>query len=238
LINIRNTLIIDIETVSATEEFEHLDERLKKQWERKVSFLKNENEHTVDELYFERAGLYAEFGKVICIGVGFFVKTKLGDMGLRIKAYSSDNEKELLLQFKELINDTLDGEDLILCAHNGKDFDFPYLCRRYLINGIDIPIALQISGKKPWEINHLDTMEMWKFGDRRNYASLDLLASLFSIESSKKEIDGSQVNRSYYVDNDLEKIADYCKQDVYVTANLYLRMNQLPVIPDKNVTFV
>lgn len=238
MIDIKNTLIIDIETASISENYNDLDERLKKQWDRKAAFLKNEEQLPNDELFFERAGIYAEFGKVICIAAGFFIRTKSGEMGLRIKAYTGKNESDILSRFKELINHKLDGENLILCAHNGKEFDFPYLCRRYLINEIEIPTALQIRGKKPWEINHLDTMEMWKFGDRRNYSSLDLLAALFGIDSSKRNIDGSMVNKVYYKDKNIDEIEVYCKQDVCVTANLLLKLNLLPAIPEKNITFV
>jgi len=238
LIDIKNTLIIDIETVSISENYNDLDDRLKKQWNKKALFLKNEEDLPVDELFFERAGIYAEFGKVICIAAGLFIKTKSGEIGLRIKAFTGENERDILAGFKDLINFKLDGENLILCAHNGKDFDFPYLCRRYLINEIEIPTALQIAGKKPWEINHFDTMEMWKFGDRRNYSSLDLLAAIFGIESSKKNIDGSKVNKVYYKDKDIDQIEAYCKQDVYVTANLFLKLNLMSAIPEKNVTFV
>jgi predicted PolB exonuclease-like 3'-5' exonuclease len=238
LIDIRNTLIIDIETASLAESYNDLDERLKKQWDRKAAFLKNEEQLPTDELFFERAGIYAEFGKIICIAAGLFIKTKSGEMGLRIKAYTGKNEKDILAGFKDLINNKLDGEKLILCAHNGKDFDFPYLCRRYLINELEIPTALQISGKKPWEINHIDTMEMWKFGDRRNYSSLDLLASIFGINSSKKDLDGSMVNMVYYKDKGIKQIEAYCKQDVYVTANLFLKLNLMPAIKENNITFV
>ena len=238
MIDIRNTLIIDIETASISQSYNDLDERLKEQWDRKAAFLKNEDQLPTDALFFERAGIYAEFGKVICIAAGLFIKTKSGEMGLRIKAYTGKNEKDILAGFKDLINNKLDGENLKLCAHNGKDFDFPYLCRRYLINGLEIPTALQISGKKPWEINHIDTMEMWKFGDRRNYSSLDLLASIFGINSSKKDLDGSMVNKVYYEDKDIKRIEDYCKQDVYVTANLFLKLNLIPTIKKNNITFV
>lgn len=238
MIDIRNTLIIDIETASLAESYNDLDERLKKQWDRKAAFLKNEEQLPTDELFFERAGIYAEFGKIICIAAGLFIKTKSGEMGLRIKAYTGKNEKDILAGFKDLINNKLDGEKLILCAHNGKDFDFPYLCRRYLINELEIPTALQISGKKPWEINHIDTMEMWKFGDRRNYSSLDLLASIFGINSSKKDLDGSMVNKVYYKDKGIKQIEAYCKQDVYVTANLFLKLNLMPAIKENNITFV
>jgi predicted PolB exonuclease-like 3'-5' exonuclease len=238
LIDIKNTLIIDIETVSSSESYHSLSDRLKTQWDRKATLIKNEDNLSPDELFFKRAGIYAEFGKIVCIAAGLFIKTKSGQLSLRVKAFGSKNEKKILAEFKELVDGKLDAENLILCAHNGKEFDFPYLCRRYLVNKLEIPIALQIAGKKPWEIRHIDTLEMWKFGDRRHYTSLDLLAAIFDIESSKSTIDGSMVNKVYYQDDDLDEIVEYCKQDVLVTANLYLRLNLMSVIPKENVIYV
>ena len=238
MIDIKNTLIIDIETVSATHSFNELDDRLKKQWDRKAALIRNEENLDSEELFFERAGIYAEFGKIICIAFGMYAKTETGNLGLRIKAYGSQNEKEVLLNFKDLIDNKLDRENLILCAHNGKEFDYPYLCRRYLVNEMAIPFALQIAGKKPWEIKHMDTMEIWKFGERKNYTSLDLLAAIFNIDSSKVKMDGSMVNKVYYQDNDLDKIVEYCKEDVLVTANLLLKLNLMPAIARKDVVFV
>jgi DNA polymerase elongation subunit (family B) len=236
--DIKNTLIIDIETVSTFESYDNLNERLKKQWDRKAALIKNEDNLAPDKLYFERAGIYAEFGKIICVAVGLFTRIQKGQLGLRIKAFGDKDEKNVLLKFKELLNNKLDRENLVLCAHNGKDFDFPYLCRRYLINEIEIPVPLQIAGKKPWEIKHLDTMEMWKFGDRKNYSSLDLLAAIFDIGSSKSTMDGSMVNAAYYIDDDLEQIIEYCKQDVMVTANLFLKLNLMPAIPEQNIVYL
>ena len=238
MIDFKNTLIIDIETVSVVQNYHELSDRLRKQWDRKAALIRNDDDLAIDELFFDRAGIYAEFGKVICIAFGMFTRPGKGQLGIRIKAFGSKHEKELLTNFKDLIDRKLDGESLILCAHNGKEFDFPYLCRRYLINGIEIPVALQIAGKKPWEIKHIDTMEMWKFGDRRNYTSLDLLAALFEINSSKIDIDGSMVNKVYYQENKLERIIEYCKQDVLVTANLFLKLNLMNAIPEHNVAYV
>ena len=221
-----------------TSQFEDLDVRLQKQWERKAGLIKNDENLSPEELYFERAAIYAEFGKVMCVAAGIFTNTEKSDLGLRIKAFYGNDEKELLLGFKELVDQKLDKEALILCAHNGKEFDFPYLCRRYLINGIPLPEVLNISGKKPWEIKHIDTMELWKFGDRKNYTSLDLLAAIFNIPSSKDNINGSMVNHVFYNENDSDKIADYCKKDVLVTANLYLKLNTLSIIPPEKVVYV
>jgi len=207
-----------------------MNERFKKQWERKASLLKNDDNLSSEELYYDRAAIYAEFGKIICIAVGLFTRVEEDRPGLRVKAFSGHDEKEILLEFKDLMEIKLDKQNLILCAHNGKEFDFPYLCRRFLVNEIDIPNVLNISGKKPWEVQHFDTMEMWKFGDRKSYTSLDLLASLFNIESSKVGIDGSMVNKVYYEEKDLDKITTYCKQDVVVTANLLLKLNMKPAL--------
>lgn len=230
--------MIDIETVSSVASYQNLNERLKRQWERKSTFLKNQDDLTPEELFYERAGIYAEFGKVICVAAGFYTKSSGDSLGLRIKAYADKDEKKVLNGFKDLIDNKLDSGKLILCAHNGKEFDFPYLCRRYLVNGIAIPRALQIADKKPWEIRHVDTMEFWKFGDRRHYTSLDLLASLFDIDSSKSDMDGSMVNKTYYEEDALDRIIEYCKQDVVVTANLYLKFNLLPPVPDEHIQYV
>ena len=236
--DLKNLLILDIETVSGLPDYDQLDDRFKKQWDRKATLLKNENQLSSRELYYEKAAIYAEFGKIICIAAGIFSRMADGKTGIRVKAYAGHDEKKILTGFKELVDEKLDAGNLFLCAHNGKEFDFPYLCRRFLVNGIGLPAVLEISGKKPWEIQHLDTMEMWKFGDRKSYTSLDLLASLFNIESSKQELDGSKVNSTYYESGDLQKIEDYCKQDVVVTANLYLRLNLMPAIDPDHVHII
>jgi predicted PolB exonuclease-like 3'-5' exonuclease len=238
LIDLKNLLVLDIETVSGFQDYEQLTDRFKKQWDRKAAFLKNEDQLSSKALYFERAAIYAEFGKIVCIAAGIFTKGKDGSPGLRVKAFIGHEEGLVLEGFKDLVDHKLDRLNLVLCAHNGKEFDFPYLCRRYLVNGIEIPFVLQMGGKKPWEVPHIDTMELWKFGDRKSYTSLDLLASLFNIESSKDEMDGSMVNNVYYKEQDLNKIEEYCKQDVVVTANLYLRLNGMSVLDPKNIQII
>jgi len=238
LLDLKNLLVLDIETVSGYQDYHQMNDRFKKQWDRKAAFLKNENQLPSEDLYFERAAIFAEFGKIICIAVGIFTKSSDDQLGLRVKSYAGHDEKQVLLEFKHLIEKKLDNENLILCAHNGKEFDFPYICRRFLVNQIEIPSVLQISGKKPWEVPHIDTMEMWKFGDRKNYTSLDLLASLFNIESSKDDMDGSMVNSVYYEEQDLSKIAEYCIQDVIVTANLYLKLSMNPTIDSQHVIII
>ncbi|GAA0891864.1 3'-5' exonuclease [Fulvivirga kasyanovii] len=226
---LRDILFLDIETVSSSETYEGLNERMKTLWSRKASFLKREEGLTDDAFYFQRAGIYAEFGKVVSIGIGLFHMEE-DKLILRLKALYDEDEKALLEQFNAILG-KMRSDSLKLCAHNGREFDFPYLSRRMLINSISLPSVLDLSGKKPWEINHIDTMDMWKFGDWKHYTSLDLLAAIFNIESSKTDMSGSDVNRVYYKDQNLEKIADYCLQDVAVTAQLYLKLKNITAEP-------
>lgn len=216
-------LFLDIETASLTEKFDDLEPRLQEEWIKKERLLHlDKPTEPPGSLYFDRAGIHAEFGQVICVGVGFF-QTKKKDKKLlfRSKIYADTEERELLLSLKAL----LEKKKWVLCAHNGKEFDFPYLCRRMLIQGIALPEPLQISGKKPWEVRHLDTMEMWKFGDHKHYTRLELLAAVFGIPTSKEGIDGSQVNTTFYLEHDLDKIKKYCLRDVEVTARIFMAMH-------------
>lgn len=233
----RDILFIDIETVAATDDFNALDGRLKEQWARKASYLRRDGVMTDEALFHERAGIYAEFGKIISIAVGKYYDHESGELGLRTKVYSGDDEKTLLLQFKGML-EKIDSSSLRLCAHNGKEFDFPYLCRRMLINSIALPPALNLSGKKGWEVQHLDTMELWKFGDYKHFTSLDLLAAIFNIPSSKSEMDGSQVNHVYYKEKNLEKISHYCLKDVVVLAQLFLKLKGYPLVSEHNIITV
>lgn len=233
----KDLLFLDIETATIAPDFASLDDRLKPLWLKKAAFLRNDEEASLEELYFQRAGVFAEFAKIITIAIGYFTRQEEGDFGIRVKSLASDDEQEILGDFRDVI-EKFDQRFLTLCAHNGKEFDFPFICRRYLLNGLNIPEVLDISGKKPWEVRHLDTMEMWKFGDRKSYTSLDLLAALFNIESSKKDMDGSMVNQAYHVEGNLDKIADYCQNDVVVLAQLFLKFKNLPPINSENVTLL
>lgn len=233
----KNLLVIDIETASVHASYSEMNTRFQALWDKKASMLQNPDEHTTDDLYKEKGAIYAEFGKVICISVGIFTKDKNG-FGLRIKSIAHESEYENLLAFKQLIESKFDSKLLQLIAHNGKEFDFPYLCRRMLVNGIPVPVALDVRDKKPWEIHHLDTMDLWKFGDRKNFTSLELLAALFDIPSSKDDIDGSMVNKVYHDENDLSRIAEYCRRDVMVTAQIFLRLFGLPVIDENNIEYL
>ena len=219
-----NILFLDIETAAQYADFEQLPERFKPLWKRKAQNLKNEAQSTEKELYAERAAIFAEFGKVICIGIGGYYYKENQELAFKTKVLAHENEQELLLEFCKILEKHKAQHSLMLCAHNGKEFDFPYLSRRMLINGIKLPEALNLAGKKPWEINHIDTMELWKFGDYKNYTSLDMLAAVFDIPSSKSDISGADVNRVYYEEQNLAKIAEYCERDVQVLAKLYLKI--------------
>lgn len=229
--DLHNIMVIDIETVPQYSDHEQLPDNLKKLWELKTANLRKEE---TPENFYERAGIWAEFGKIICISVGIF--TGNIDIGLRIKSFASHDEKELLEGFAKLLNQQ--SPNLILCAHNGKEFDFPYICRRMLIHSMKFPPQLQITGKKPWEINHLDTMELWKFGDYKSFTSLNLLTTIFDIPTPKDDIDGSMVGSVYWKDNQLDRICTYCQKDVVATAQLLRRYRGEELIDEQEIVIV
>ncbi len=233
--NFKNTLFIDIETVSGSENFSSISDRMKDFWVKKAKNLANPANISFEEMYFERAALYAEFGKIIVVGMGFLFVNKQGELSLKVKTIANADEKELLIEFIDFINKTYKSRELTLVAHNGKEFDFPYLCRRMLANRLEIPKSLQLQGKKPWEIIHQDTMEMWKFGDRRTYSSLELLAELMGIEGAKIDLSGDRVNYVFYKEKDLDRIAAYCGDDVIIVAQLYLRFHFLNIVEPQNI---
>ena len=234
----KNFLLLDIETVAGHAHYHELPERLKKLWDKKAVILRKGDETLSDEAFFyDKSAIYAEFGKIVCIAFGAFYWNEDHTIAFKVRSFSGDDEVKLLNEFKTLI-EKYPADQLILCAHNGKEFDFPYICRRMLILGIEIPKALQIAGKKPWEILHQDTMELWKFGDFKSFTSLDLLAAVFDIPGSKNEMSGDQVTRVYYEENDLAKICRYCREDVVVLAQLYLRMHSFQPVLDDHITRV
>jgi predicted PolB exonuclease-like 3'-5' exonuclease len=204
-------------------------------WVKKAKNLANPANISFEEMYFERAALYAEFGKIIVVGMGFLFVNKQGELSLKVKTIANADEKELLIEFIDFINKTYKSRELTLVAHNGKEFDFPYLCRRMLANRLEIPKSLQLQGKKPWEIIHQDTMEMWKIGDRRSYSSLELLAELMGIEGAKIDLSGDRVNHVFYKEKDLDRIAAYCGDDVIIVAQLYLRFHFLSIVEPQNI---
>jgi len=232
-IDLQNILFLDIETVPQQPSYEEVkDERIKKLWDHKAERLKKSDEDNAKSLY-PRAGIYAEFGKVVCISVGFF-----NGGVLRITSFYDHDEAKLLTDFARMLNRHFSENEHLLCAHNGKEFDFPYMARRMLINGIELPKLLDIAGKKPWEIKHLDTMELWKFGDYKNYTSLDLLTAIFGIPSPKDDINGADVWRVYWQDNDLERIKTYCQKDVVSLAQLFLAYQLKPMLQETDIVYV
>jgi predicted PolB exonuclease-like 3'-5' exonuclease len=235
-INTEKILFLDIETVPMQYSFSELDDRSKELWNKKTTFLQKRDEKSAEEIY-NMAGIYAEFGKIICVSVGFISQIN-GEEQIRLKSFASENEKVLLQEFIDLLDSKFNNESFLLCAHNGKEFDYPLLSRRMLINGLKLPLLLDIAGKKPWEIRHLDTMELWKFGDYKNYTSLDLLTHIFNIPTSKDDIDGSQVARVYYEDKDLERIIIYCEKDVIATIQLFRRYKGQDIIDDNFIKSV
>lgn len=229
-INLQNLLVLDIETVPQYKTFDKVPAQFKKLWEEKTKY-QRKDEQTAEEFY-PRAGIWAEFGKIVCISVGIFKD----DFNLRVKSFYGNDEKVLLKNFVALLN--TQAQNLTLGAHNGKEFDFPYLCRRLLINDLKIPKQLDIAGKKPWEITHVDTLELWKFGDYKNYTSLNLLAAIFNIPTPKDDIDGSQVGEVYWQQNDLERIKTYCQKDIITTSRLIQRFKGIKMLSDENITYV
>lgn len=232
-LKLNNIFLLDIETVPQYESFDELPIHFQALWEQKSQYQRQPGQTA--SAFYERAGIWAEFGKIVCISIGIF---HLQDKRthLRVRSITSDDEKLILLQLIDLLNHQ--SPQLRLCAHNGKEFDFPYLCRRMLINGLQIPAILQLSGKKPWEINHLDTLEMWKFGDYKHFTSLNLLAAVFNLPTPKSDLDGSKVQQVYYQEKNLKRIARYCENDVITLAQVLLRFKGLPIIPPENITLV
>ncbi len=225
-------MFLDIETVPQHESYEQQSEIMQSLWDKKASYFTTEEQTPAD--IYQRAGIYAEFGKIVCISAGFIHYVK-GEMHFRVKSFADDDEKKLLIEFNNALDSFINkNPSNTLCGHNAKEFDFPYIARRTLLNGLPLPNALDIAGKKPWEIKFLDTMELWKFGDYKHYTSLNLLTTIFNIPSPKDDIDGSQVADVYYKEKNLDRIAAYCEKDVFATAQLMLRYMGLPLIENKN----
>ncbi len=234
-INIYNIMFLDIETVPLFPSYDEMDDRLKLLWDKKSSFFRKEDESPKD--VYQRSGIYAEFGKIVCISVGHIIACEDGHK-LRLKSFADANEKKILSEFTDMLNKFSETRSALLCAHNGKEFDFPYICRRLLINGLRLPETLNISGKKPWEIMHLDTMELWKFGDYKHYTSLDLLTTIFNIPSPKDDIDGSMIAETFWEKSDLKSISTYCQKDVLAIAQLFLRYTNRELILAENIEII
>jgi len=229
-LDLSKVIFIDIETVPEVYHFSELTEKTKALWNKKTSYLQERDGLSPAQIY-ERAGIYSEFAKVACISIGMLIQ-KDGEQQIRLKSFAHEDEKVLLQEFIDLMTSKFDHPSFLLCAHNGKEFDYPFLSRRILINGLKLPNLLNIAGKKPWEVNHLDTMELWKFGDYKHYTSLELLTHIFKIPTPKDDIDGSQVAAVFYEEKDLDRIIIYCEKDVIATIQLMLRYQGLPLIDD------
>ena len=222
----KNILFIDIETVPQRESYDELDEKEREFWNLKANFIsKGNHDDTPDSLY-ERAGIYAEYGKVICISCGF-IHSQDGRDEFRSSSFTG-NESDVLIGFRDLLESNK-NRFKALCAHNGREFDFPYLCRRMLINDIDLPELLSIHGKKPWDLEDqlLDTLLLWRFGDYKNFTSLSLLCHIFNIPTPKDDISGADVRDVFYRDNDIDRIREYCEKDVKATAHLYMKIKRI-----------
>lgn len=233
----KKILFLDIETVSSASKLSELPKNFQFHWEKKVKKFADEFSDEIDrnsylnQSYLDRAAIFAEFGKIVCISVGLIIRDS-GILSMRTKSFAGHDEKLLLEDFCSLLQKNFyDTQAHFICGHNIKEFDVPYLCRRMLVNGIELPALFQIAGKKPWETKHLiDTMELWRFGDIKNYTSLDLLSAALDVPSPKDDIDGSMVGRVYWEEKDIDRIVHYCEKDVVTVANVFLRMNHLPLI--------
>ncbi len=220
-LSLEKILFLDIETVSQFENYEGLSDPFKKLWDKKAQFLIKEDETSADA--YSKAAIYAEFGKIVCISVGFLsFKNNISE--LRVKSFYGEDEYKILTDFFKLLNNHYDRDDHYLCAHNGKEFDFPYISRRAIIHNLPLPTILQLHQKKPWEVKHLDTLQLWKFGDYKSYTSLELMAAILDIPTPKDDIDGSMVGEVYWKEKNLKRIVIYCQKDVETLTRVFLRL--------------
>lgn len=233
-LNLENLVFLDIETVPEFENFEALSEDTQALWAQKTEYRRAADESP--EEFYVNAGIWAEFGRIICISVGYFY-FKGDQRHFRVTSFSGE-EGKLLTTFRELLNTHFNAAKYLLCAHNGKEFDFPYIARRMIIKGISLPPKLNLFGKKPWEVPHLDTMELWKFGDFKHYTSLKLMAHVLGIPSPKEDIDGSMVRQVYYEEKNLERIIRYCEQDVITVAQIILRLRNEALLSKDEIIYV
>lgn len=230
-----NLLLLDIETVPQYQSFNDLPKLWKELWADKISKTMPEK-NSAAEMYEQKAGIQAEFGKIVCISTGFFYHDTGGRLCFRLKSYAHEQEKELLTAFLQTLETAYEKNPLFhFAGHNIKEFDIPWICRRSLINQLPLPSFLQLNGKKPWETNLIDTMQLWKFGDYKNYTSLKLIAAALGIDTPKDDIDGSKVKEVYYKEKNLQRIVDYCQKDVVAAAQIILRFNNLPLLPQANI---
>ena len=234
-VKLKDILFLDIETVPQEESWNNLTEITKELFKKKTQY-QRKDEFTAEEFY-DRAGIWAEFGKIICISVGYFVEIE-NKMQLRLTSFFGDNEKKILIDFKVLLDKHFVKKSNVLCAHNGKEFDFPFIARRMIVHQIELPKKLNLFGKKPWEVPHLDTLELWKFGDYKHYTSLKLLTSILGIPSPKDDIDGSEVATVYYKEKNIQRIVEYCEKDTIAVAQILLRFNNQSLLKKEDIISV
>jgi hypothetical protein len=244
-VDIASVLFLDIETASTASEFTELEDNFQTLWAEKCSKLLQQPlgdlpVEVIEDTYKRRAAIYSEFGRIICISVGIVVRNRDKKLRLRLKSFAGQDEAKVLADFATMLHQYFPKPDkAYLCGHNIREFDIPYICRRMVVHQIELPAMLQLQGKKPWETkNVLDTLELWKFGDVKNYTSLKLLAAIMGIPSPKDDIDGSDVGRIFWEEKDLERIARYCEKDVLATVQLLLRFMYMPVLAQDQIVFV
>lgn len=230
--DLTRVLFLDIETVSAQAEYQDLSPETQALWADKTAYQRGE-EYSPAEYYPRRAAILAEFGKVVCVSCGFFSRYQEGEREFRLTSFFGDDERDLLERLGAMLH-KMTGE-YTLCAHNGKEFDFPYLARRMVIHGLPLPPVLNTSGLKPWQVPHLDTLELWKFGDYKNFTSLKLLAHVLGLPTPKDDIDGSMVGTVYWQERDLQRIVTYCEKDVITLARVLLRMENQANLSDDEI---
>jgi predicted PolB exonuclease-like 3'-5' exonuclease len=236
-ISLDQLLLLDIETTPGVSSFDHLPERMKALWQDKIAKTAPESPD-MEGAYADRAGLYAEFGKIVCISAGYF-SVESNRYQLRIKSFCDDDEKVVLNSFLELINKFhIKFPRFQFAGHNIKEFDIPFICRRSVIHQLSLPLPLQVHGFKPWELPMLDTMHLWRFGDYKNYTSLKLLTAILDIPTPKDDIDGSMVGKVYWEERDLERISNYCQKDVIAVAQLLTRFKGVPLLQPDDIVYI
>lgn len=233
-INLEHILFLDIETVPCEENFNSLDSEWQQLWDQKTQY-QRKDDYTPEDFY-DRAGIWAEFGKIVCISVGYLT-FKSDIRHFRVTSFFGD-EKKILHDFSNLVSNHFSQPQHLLCGHNAKEFDIPFIARRMIINSIPIPAKLNLFGKKPWEVPHLDTLELWKFGDYKHFTSLKLLTKVLGIPSSKGDIDGSQVGHVYYIEKDIDRIVTYCEKDTIAVAQVFLRLRREDILVDDEILHI
>lgn len=243
---------VDTETIPGYKDFNDMPEELARMYERKFGHeLANNDPDKFDNFedhYRARAALYPEFGKIVCLVIGvIFVDDKDKQEKLKLKTLCGRHEDKLLAEAAPII-DKFDS----LVGHNSKEFDFPYLCKRFYVHGIQLPQILNIAGKKPWEVSLIDTMELWRFGSFKGSTSLELFAHCLGLPSPKQDMTGADVAKVYYEMFDhmkdgelpfeaesaaIQKIGKYCQGDVVTLANCYRKLKYQSVIASENVIY-